>query len=54
MIKKDHICNNNFERNLRLISKNYDCIAIKCIDKNEQVFPNVGFIELCDIENNQI
>jgi len=40
----------DFERPLRVVSKKYDLIAIRCLDANEQQFPSVGFITVDDIE----
>ena len=41
---------NDFERPLRVVSKKYDLVAIRCLDANEQNFPSVGFIAVDDIE----
>jgi len=38
---------------LHIVSRIYDLVAIRCLDKNEQDFPNVGFINLEDIETGQ-
>jgi uncharacterized protein (DUF58 family) len=42
-----------FERNLRIIAKKYELIAVRFLDTNEQLFPAVGFVEVEDIETGQ-
>jgi len=39
-----------FEKPLRVAAKKYDLVAIRCLDENEQQFPNVGFLEIDDME----
>lgn len=39
-----------FETLLRLVSKKYDLIALRCLDAREQQFPDVGFITVEDSE----
>lgn len=43
----------NFEQRLAGIIKNYDVVAIRCLDKNEQQFPEVGFLTVQDFETGQ-
>ena len=43
----------NFETAFRIAAKRYDTIAISLIDPRENVFPNVGLIELRDSETQQ-
>lgn len=43
----------NFEQRLGGIVKNYDVIAIRCLDKNEQQFPQVGFLTVQDFETGE-
>ena len=31
----------------------YDLVAVRCLDKNEKSLPNVGFLQLQDIETGQ-
>lgn len=40
----------DFSTYLPLISRKYDCIAVRCLDKNETQLPPVGFITIEDIE----
>jgi len=40
----------NFEKPLRIVAKKYDLVAIRCLDENEQSFPNVGFLTVTDME----
>ncbi len=39
-----------YERFLQLAAKKYDFIALRCLDTNEQAFPQVGFLTIDDIE----
>jgi len=41
------------EKKMHIVSKIYDLIAIRCLDKNEHNFPDVGFIDLQDVETGQ-
>lgn len=43
----------DFECSLQVVAKKYDLVAIRCLDTNEQVFPNVGFLAIDDIETGQ-
>ena len=43
----------NFEKPLSLLSFKHDFVAIRCLDKNELRFPNVGIIPLQDDETGQ-
>ena len=43
----------NFEHRLAGIVKNYDVVAIRCLDKNEQQFPQVGFLTVQDFETGE-
>ncbi|MCK5632813.1 DUF58 domain-containing protein [bacterium] len=43
----------NFEKLLRVVARQYDLVAIRCLDKNEQEFPHVGFLTVDDIETGQ-
>jgi len=41
------------EKKLRIVSRIYDLVAIRCLDKNEATFPNVGFINMQDLETGE-
>ncbi|MFC1842478.1 DUF58 domain-containing protein [Candidatus Dependentiae bacterium] len=41
------------EKKLYVVSKMYDLVAIRCLDKNERRLPNVGFINIEDIESGE-
>jgi len=41
------------EKKLSVVSKLYDLVAIRCLDKNENSLPNVGFLEVEDIESGE-
>lgn len=43
-----------FEKRLAGLVKNYDVVAIRCLDKNEQQFPAVGFLTVQDYETGQL
>ncbi len=43
----------NFEKPLSLLSHKHDFVAIRCLDKNEIVFPNVGLLPMQDDETGQ-
>ncbi len=43
----------DFERSLQVVAKKFDLIAIRCLDQNERQFPNVGFLEVNDMETGQ-
>lgn len=43
----------DFEKRLAGIIKNYDVVAIRCLDKNEQQFPAVGFLTVQDYETGE-
>jgi uncharacterized protein (DUF58 family) len=38
---------------VRLVSRMYDVVAIRCLDKYEAALPSVGFITVADIETGQ-
>jgi len=40
----------DFKRPLRIVAKKMDVVAIRCLDQNEQQFPNVGFLMVNDLE----
>jgi len=40
-------------KKLSVVSKLYDLVAIRCLDKNEQALANVGFINVEDIETGE-
>jgi len=42
------------EKKLHIVSKMYDLVAIRCLDKNEDYFPNIGFVTVEDIENKEM
>lgn len=42
-----------FESSLKILSKKHEIIAIRCLDKTELFFPNVGMLNLIDIETGQ-
>ena len=41
----------DFEKSLRVAQKKYEIVAIRCLDRNEQEFPAVGFLTIQDIES---
>lgn len=41
------------EKKLYVVSKMYDLVIVRCLDKNEYKLPNVGFINVQDIETGQ-
>jgi uncharacterized protein (DUF58 family) len=43
----------NFEQRLGSIIKKYDVVAIRCLDKNEIQFPQVGFLTIEDFETGE-
>lgn len=43
----------NFEKRLAGIIKNYDVVAVRCLDKNELQFPEVGFLTVHDYETGE-
>lgn len=44
----------DFEKKLAGLIGNYDIVAIRCLDKNEQQFPAVGFLTVQDYETGQL
>lgn len=40
----------NFEKNLGIVSRMHDVVAIRCLDHNEQAFSSVGFLSIEDNE----
>ena len=42
-----------FEKNLARVAAIYDVVAIRCLDKNENHIPNVGFLTIQDVETGQ-
>ncbi len=42
--------NQHFEKNLRIVAKKHDLIAVRCLDAYESRIPNIGFIQIEDIE----
>lgn len=45
---------NDFLDAFKTVSKAYDLVAIRCFDASEKTFPNVGFLELEDIETGNV
>ena len=43
----------NFKRSLQVMSRQYDIVAIRCLDTNEITFPSVGFLTVHDIETDE-
>ncbi|MBT3455582.1 hypothetical protein HN446_00805, partial [bacterium] len=43
----------SFEKSLNVARKKYEIVAIRCLDKNEQHFPNVGTLRVKDIESGE-
>lgn len=43
----------NFEKDLRMIAKHHEIIAIRCRDAVERALPSIGFIECEDIESGE-
>jgi len=43
----------DFKKSLRIVSKKMDVVAVRCLDENENVFPNVGFLTVDDIETGE-
>lgn len=43
----------NFEHRLAGIIKNYEVVAIRCLDKHEQQFPSIGFLNVQDFETGE-
>lgn len=41
------------EKKLYIVSKIYDLVAVRCIDKNEHMLPRVGFVTVQDLETNE-
>lgn len=50
----DFIDSDNYEKNLRAVTKKCDLIFIKCIDKNEEIFPEIGLINVQDVETGEM
>ncbi len=50
----DFINDNDFDKQLKVISKKCKFVAIRCTDKYEQKFPDIGFICIKDIESDEI
>lgn len=46
----DFITEKSFEKNLKILSKKSDIIAIRCLDLMEKKFPAVGILNLVDLE----
>lgn len=44
---------NAYEKELRMASKRYDLIALRCVDKNEQMMPAVGLLSVADPETGE-
>ncbi len=42
-----------FEKQLRLVAKKYDVVAVSCLDCNERAMPSIGFISVADVETGQ-
>lgn len=42
-----------FEKNLGIVSTMHDVVAIRCLDSNEQLLPNVGFLTIEDSETGE-
>ena len=40
-------------KKLSVVSRLYDLVAIRCVDKNEHMLPSVGFINVEDIETSE-
>lgn len=51
-ILSDFIADIN-EKKLSLVSRLYDLVAIRCLDKNENRFESVGFVNIEDIETGE-
>ena len=49
-ILSDFISENSFEKNLKIVGRNSDVIAIRCLDLIEKEFPNFGILNLVDLE----
>jgi len=39
-----------YEKLLKMVCKKYDTIAVRCLDKCEQKFPSVGYVQMVDSE----
>lgn len=50
----DFIDQHDIEKALRVSARIYDVVAIRCLDKLEQQFPDVGFITIQDPETGQV
>jgi uncharacterized protein (DUF58 family) len=46
----DFITEKTFERNLKIVSQKADVIAIRCLDLIEKKIPNLGILNLVDLE----
>lgn len=47
----DFIDEASFEKQLQIVAKRVSLVAVRCLDINEVVFPNVGLIDIQDIES---
>ncbi len=43
----------DFKRSLQVVSRQYDLVAIRCLDTHEETFPSVGFLTVHDIETGE-
>lgn len=43
----------DFSQSLRCVAKQYDTVAIRCLDVHEEKFPAVGFLTIADPETGQ-
>ena len=50
----DFIDSSSYEKNLRVLTKKCELISIRCTDKNEEEFPEVGFINVRDFETGEM
>lgn len=46
----DFVVEKGYEKTLRMVSKKYDTIAIRCLDRREKELPNVGLLPIIDPE----
>lgn len=47
----DFISDKSFEKNLKIVSQRSDLVAVRCLDKVEKKLPNVGILNLVDLED---
>ncbi len=54
ILLSDFIDNQSYDKYMSVVSKIYDLIVIRCLDKNENTLPNVGLLSIKDFETGNL